>query len=459
MTCLFALSSLFAFVPSDPCPGLNTILRGGGGGAAATRRRRKAKTAQFEVMQKLCSLLGPLLDDSSKFGKPKKTKKKRSAESADAARETPSLVDTLVDELGQLVEKIKKKPCSLISELEGFLLRAKSTSSKPMPSKSPGKIDGPVTAKTNLDKPVQSTNKALHLARHCWNVGEIKDFGEVMRVLQLGEAPQGSISLAPSLAKAFEARELAIAHNLHDSLKFACVVAGLDHSALPDGVVSAVLPVTVGTGVVGPGIRSTRFENMACILLGAERPKLPTGLVKEVKTVPPKVDFVTLRFHVPRAFQTAEQWSFWTKNPGATLLQWVGDTSLIHNCYGWSSTDQTSKNGNKEEFLVGYAKVQSSKLQQILQKSGKSGVFCDRLAKDRDCNLWVAWEDVGNLDASSYLAHVVKRAQTKAAELHEFVVPLAWRAGGGNCLGLRLKQRPASSVVIWRAKSVAVCLD
>ena len=240
--------------------------------------------------------------------------------------------------------------------------------------------------------------------------------------------------MAPSLAKAFEARELAIAHNLHDSLKFACVVAGLDHSALPDGVVSAVLPVTVGTGVVGPGIRSTRFENMACILLGAERPKLPTGLVKEVKTVPPKVDFVTLRFHVPRAFQTAEQWSFWTKNPGATLLQWVGDTSLIHNCYGWSSTDQTSKNGNKEEFLVGYAKVQSSKLQQILQKSGKSGVFCDRLAKDRDCNLWVAWEDVGNLDASSYLAHVVKRAQTKAAELHEFVVPLAWRAGGGTAL-------------------------
>ena len=48
----------------------------------------------------------------------------------------------------------------------------------------------------------------------------------------------------------------------------------------------------------------------------------------------------------------------------------------------------------------------------------------------------------------------VKRAQTKAAELHESVVPLAWRAGGGNCLGLRLKQRPASRVVIWRAKSV-----
>jgi len=48
----------------------------------------------------------------------------------------------------------------------------------------------------------------------------------------------------------------------------------------------------------------------------------------------------------------------------------------------------------------------------------------------------------------------VKRAQTKAAELHESVVPLAWRAGGGNCLGLRLKQRTASRVVIWRAKSV-----
>ena len=58
--------------------------------------------------------------------------------------------------------------------------------------------------------------------------------------------------------------------------------------------------------------------------------------------------------------------------------------------------------------------------------------FCDRLAKDRDCNLWVAWEDVGNLDASSYLAHVVKRAQTKAAELHEFVCSPCLAGWGGK---------------------------
>ena len=213
------------FVPPDPSPGLNTILRGGGGGAAATRRRRKAKTAQFEVMQKLCSLLGPLLDYNHKKDKPKNTKKNKNAKPAANARE-PKLVDNLVDELGHLVNRIKAKPSSLISELESFLLRAKSASSK-APGQAPMKTDDSKIVKLTLAQPTARPSKAVQLARHCWNVGEIKDFGEVMRVLQLGEAPQGSVTLAPSLAKAFEAKELAKAHKLHDSLKFVCVLPEL----------------------------------------------------------------------------------------------------------------------------------------------------------------------------------------------------------------------------------------
>ena len=190
------------------------------------------------------------------------------------------------------------------------------------------------------------------MAKHCWNIGEIKDFGEFLRLLQTGVGPQGSISLAPSLDKAFEARDLVMAHKLQNSLKFVCVIPVTDHGQLPEGVVSMVLPVTAGNGFAGPGIRSTRFEKFACVTLGKERPVLPTGLVQEVKNAPPKVEFGTLRFHVPRTFLTNEQWVSWSRNPGSMVLLWLGDTTLIHSSYGLSLLRLTGMATRKSIWLV-----------------------------------------------------------------------------------------------------------
>ena len=90
----------------------------------------------------------------------------------------------------------------------------------------------------------------------------------------------------------------------------------------------------------------------------------------------------------------------------------------------------------------------------VLNKSGKSGVFCDRLAKDRASDRWVAWEALGNHDPVSFLAANLNAAKENAIELKVACVPLLWRAGGGNCLGLRLNHKPSSTVVTWRAKSI-----
>ena len=89
------------------------------------------------------------------------------------------------------------------------------------------------------------------------------------------------------------------------------------------------------------------------------------------------------------------------------LLQWLGDTTLVHSSYGWAVTAQTNRDGNKEEFLVGYAKVQTSNLSTVAAKSGKNGVFCDRLAKDRSRDRWVVWQEVGSQDSAAYLACAV----------------------------------------------------
>lgn len=39
------------------------------------------------------------------------------------------------------------------------------------------------------------------LAKSCWGFGEVKEFGEVVKLLEQGERLSGSVSLAPSLAR------------------------------------------------------------------------------------------------------------------------------------------------------------------------------------------------------------------------------------------------------------------
>ena len=97
-------------------PGLNSLLRGGGGGSAATKRKRQAKSAQMEMLNRLCGLLGPLLESGSGTGKPKRPKKKKKPAVPAAATQS----NGVVGELLMAVEKIKTNPSCLVSELEAL---------------------------------------------------------------------------------------------------------------------------------------------------------------------------------------------------------------------------------------------------------------------------------------------------------------------------------------------------
>ena len=192
----------------------------------------------------------------------------------------------------------------------------------------------------------------------------------------------------PSLEKALELRQLAQGHKLES--KFACVVAAADVTALPDGVSCATLPVST---TLAAGISSTKFVKMACVLLGSESPVLPVSLVKKVQNAPVAKDLATVRFFVPRKFVSREQWDVWNAKATSIIQDWVqvDKACSIHTSYGWSRTEQKNRNGEKEELVIGYAKVLVEKLDKLLAHSGRSGVFLDRLAKERDKKQFVTW--------------------------------------------------------------------
>eukprot|EP00435_Cladocopium_sp_Y103_P028297 s1481_g7.t1 len=447
---LFTRSVYKTPVPHQPAA-LNTQLRGGGqaGGASATKRKRQERMAQNEILNKLCTLLGTVLGDSA--AGPKKKKKRKRKKRQDEGKPSLSSGHGLVDRLATVVDEIRREPQTLVAKLESFLQQVKSAKpDQATASAAAGKQGSWVNAvkQSAVAKkpPEKRSSPTVTLARHCWDKGEIRDFSEVIRKLEHGESVAGSVALAPSLDKALEAQQLAQAHKL-TSLKFACLVVGVDTSDLPSGVSAVTLPVSFSNG---PGVQSTKFQKMACILLGKESPKLPVELVKKVQSAPQAKELATVRFLVPKAFLSKEQWQLWNVKASSMVLEWsgTGPTRAIHASYGWAATTQANWKGDKDEFVIGYAKVPVEKINDLLAKSGRSGVFVDRLAKERDKKQFVSWVRLDGLDPVAYLNKALAEAKDKKS-------PVAWRAGGGNCLGIRLSDAPAVNVVsVWRAKGV-----
>ena len=115
----------------------------------------------------------------------------------------------MVDELAKLVADLKNQPHLLVSKLESFLLKAKGTPpgpAKPESTSTVPKVVNPNGSKAKSEKPRSSP---LALARQCWPVGEVREFSEVLRSLEAGETPKGSITVASSVDKALELKQLA----------------------------------------------------------------------------------------------------------------------------------------------------------------------------------------------------------------------------------------------------------
>ena len=80
--------------------------------------------------------------------------------------------------------------------------------------------------------------------------------------------------------------------------------------------------------------------------------------------------------------------------------------------------------------------------------SGVDGVFGDRLVEEAVHKPMVSWLAKSEKDLKTYFLEALEEAKAASTSL-------AWRAGGGDSLGLRLKKAPAAlPVSTWRVKGV-----
>ena len=89
------------------------------------------------------------------------------------------------------------------------------------------------------------------------------------------------------------------------------------------------------------------------------------------------------------------------------------------------------RSGHKDIFFQGYARVLKDQVDNALAKSGTKGLFLETLASEADKKpvRWESLEDEKETPAH-YFARIAAMAENEGK-------PMAWRKGGGSCLGLR----------------------
>ena len=141
---------------------------------------------------------------------------------------------------------------------------------------------------------------------------------------------------------------------------------------------------------------------------------------------------------VPKLALDAGAWANCKRDPKTFLEQVHGQ--CLHSAYNWEERIVEHKNGHKDVFFQGYARVLKDKTDSALEKSGNKGLFLEPLAADADKKP-VRWEEMNDQEAPErYFARVAEMAAKERR-------PLAWRKGGGSCLGLRFNfpsELPAS---------------
>ena len=414
-----------------PC--LNSLFRGGGGSGPQGRKRRTKQDPNL-LLQALVAAVQQLTGPSGVVAKGKRAKKKKKKEVKQSAS-SPSSGDLTAFE--KVVAGIRSHPSELVKRLEGFLSQIKHPKGA-VKTPAPSPVDdGPPKSKTWADVAKKGAKDQLVLAKPCFEPNAVQDFASVQRSLEAGEKPVGNISVAPSLERALEARDLAEAHKL--DLKFALLV-DVPLEPLPPKVVEVTLPVVSGE-------RKVVFRKLGCVALGSGLPDLPSALVKEVKSVPVQKALATMRVHVPMQFLAKDQWHAWKSKPVALVKEWLGDIPF-HSSYGWVETKEKNRSGDFEVFLVGYLKVLSTEVDKVTCLSGKAGVFVHRLAAESAVRPVVDWEPRESHDACHYLRLVSDKAKSIKSVI-------AWRSGGGSCLGVVRSAATGKPVVgAWRVKAV-----
>ena len=417
-------------------------VRGGAGGSATTAKKQQIRDA----LREMASMVNDL------------------PETQEGHNEEDEVLDKIMRDMSNLAESWKqKKPNKdqLKQKLSHLSERLdKSIKASASASSGGGEKEGPMQSfYSNFDRNFQSLahkpdgksagkgkggkNKQTEVMRtlprfdlrKAWPQKEMTTWHIVLRDLENGKEPQGAIALCDSVDRLVEIQTLAKVHAMAKSI---ILVAKAENSEAHKNVVNpkeCLLPWQ-GNLAMSKAIVATS-DGKAAGLDGITPIKAKETKVSEEKKTALRI-LAVMKFVEPSSRDKLVQF------PDLSL-HLLGCLDELKECktYGWSHDED-------ENVLVGYCGVDAAMVPKLLSLSGNGGIFIVQLKQDITSRPPVTWfsQEQGESD-DKFFARVMATAK-------EEKVPLAWRRGGGLCLGMLKEdstERPRSWVCFGIPKS------
>ena len=462
------------------------LLRGGAGGSDATAKRRDEKL--LEALTQVLQNFGTAQSQDSSKGKGKGKGKHKGQKGEDYTLQQGKKKDnrkrkknTLIEALTTLVTRFATRPKGDLLQRLNTLVQAANSGKLPTEDSKEqtpkagkgGKGKGKETAlqsfyntrnfpplhstrqkksdeqthQKHTTAPADTTNNSewievvkknkrnyerMMLAPKEWSPGDIISDAQLRQALERGEEPKGRVAWCRDGDFAQQCRELAQIHGI--TKQFALVTS--DEQAHGE---KKHLAVTNNKHKHG-------LQEFFVTALSDSIPELPASTIARSTHTPAEEQLTVFRASIPQTFLTYDQWNVAINSPGKAILTLVNQNEL-HSTYGWKATIQGTDT-RQTTVLEGYFKVSERGAQQVQERCGRGGVFARPLNKCNSsfCSQPIEWIKKAHTDSEQqYFNNCQQIAKDKS-------LPLAWRTGGGSCLGIRFingKDPPPTSTA-WR---------
>ena len=394
-------------------------LRGGAGGSAATARKRQVTEAVAQMESILQGLQtqetsGPDdVDELLQSFKELLTGWESKKPSKDEVRKQINSLLTKLKSSAAASDEQPKKPSARQSFYTEFHKKAmEKAEEKAQDKNSKGKGKGKGKSKT---KSKEAEGLPKYDLRQAFPTMAVNSWINVMREIEEGREPSGSVTICPSLSKMSELQALSMAHGLSKGILLIAKADSKEAEITIKGCKKALLPYQGNLALVGAILAMSTGEVPA---FDGTTPVKAVAINKSLS----KENNVTLRVMVVKDVLTPSDLKKMNADPTYALHLLECEKKMEElKTSGWS--DQT-------EAFVGYLELDKDKAGDVLQLSGKGGVFISSLRKNV-----IQWPNVSwrlpEKDESMVKYHL--RIYQHARQLGK---PMAFRRGGGAAFGI-----------------------
>ena len=241
---------------------------------------------------------------------------------------------------------------------------------------------------------------------------EILSWQNLQQMMEQGDAPSGKVTLCKSPGQVIEFQDLATAGSIKADVVLVAA-SGEGDPQVPGGKI-ILLPFLGNIALKHAVVGKLGGEEVSREGLKPAKLQLQKGRKEQ--------DVVTLRVNIALDFLSPEDKNKVILNPSHCLH--------LADVKGIVDEARTFQRVGAFRMVSGYVQIPTCKEEEFMKKSGTNAIFFQRLASNKLGQpevAWLVWED--GMEPRAYLQKALQMAKTQDTYL-------AFRRGGGSCIGL-----------------------